>query len=124
MTASSKPAALQFKPEDRVGRVKAVDTSRVLIEVEDPSLITRVGIGNLIAVRGATEREFLIGMTERVTRSLRDAMLDDDDGDTAELPLTPHPEDIIRVVLVGTYRTVDGEKPNVFKRGADSFPQI
>jgi uncharacterized protein len=87
-------------------------------------LITRVGIGNLVAVRGATEREFLIGMTERVTRSLRDAMLEQDDDYATELPLAPHPEDIIRVVLVGSYRTVDGAKSNVFKRGADSFPQI
>lgn len=124
MTASTQPAALQFKNDDRVGRVKAVDTSRVLIEVQDSALITRVGIGNLVAVRGATEREFLIGMTERVTRSLRDAMLDQDEDYATELPLTPHPEDIIRVVLVGTYRTVDGAKSNVFKRGADSFPQI
>lgn len=118
------PAALQFKPDDCVGRVKAVDTSRVLIEVQDPSLITRVGIGNLVAVRGATEREFLIGMTERVTRSLRESMLDEDEGDGTELPITPQPEDIIRVVLVGTYRTVEGDRRNVFKRGADSFPQI
>lgn len=124
MTKTRQPAALQFKDDDRVGRVKAVDTSRVLIEVQDSSLITRVGIGNLIAVRGATEREFLIGMIERVTRSLRDAMLEQDDEYPTELPLTPHPEDIIRVVLVGTYRTIDGEKSNVFKRGADSFPQI
>jgi len=124
MTSPTQPAALQFKEDDRVGRVKAVDTSRVLIEVQDSALITRVGIGNLVAVRGATEREFLIGMTERVTRSLRDAMLEQDDDYATELPLTPHPEDIIRVVLVGTYRTVDGTKSNVFKRGADSFPQI
>jgi uncharacterized protein len=123
-TTTPTPAALQFKAEDRIGRVKAVDTSRVLIEVLDATLITRVGIGNLIAVRGATEREFLIGITERVTRSLREAMLEDEDGEATELPLTPHPEDIIRVVLVGTYRTVEGEKRNVFKRGADSFPQI
>jgi hypothetical protein len=123
MTTSGQPAALQFNLDDRIGRVIAVDTSRVLIEVQDASLITRVGIGNLVAVRGTTEREFLIGMTERVTRSLRDAMLDDDGEDT-EIPLTPHPEDIVRVVLVGTYRTVEGEKRNVFKRGADSFPQI
>lgn len=125
MTSSKNSAALQFKPEDRIGSVKAVDTSRVLVEVQDASLITRVGIGNLVAVRGTTEREFLIGMTERVTRSVRDAMLDsNEDDDATEIALAPKPEDIVRVVLVGTYRTVDGDKSNVFKRGADAFPQI
>jgi hypothetical protein len=124
MKKSTQTAAILFKDDDRVGRVKAVDTSRVLIEVLDSALITRVGIGNLVAVRGATEREFLIGMTDRVTRSLRDAMLEEDNDYGSEFPLAPQPEDIIRIVLVGTYRTVDGERSNVFKRGADSFPQI
>jgi len=31
---------------------------------------------------------------------------------------------MIRVTLIGTFRTVDGTRTNTFKRGADSFPQI
>lgn len=124
MTTPRPAVALQFDSDDRIGSVKGVDSSRVLIEVQNVSLITRVGIGNLIAVKGTTEREFLIGLIERVTRSLREAVLDDDDGDFTEVSLAPSPEDIVRVVLVGTYRTVDGDRSNVFKRGADSFPQI
>jgi hypothetical protein len=34
------------------------------------------------------------------------------------------PDDSIRVVLLGTYRTIEGAHHNRFKRGADSFPQI
>ena len=34
------------------------------------------------------------------------------------------PADLVRGVLIGTYRVVDGEKKNTFKRGADTFPQI
>ncbi len=117
-------AALQFKDTDRIGRVAAVDTSKILIEVHEPTLMTRLGVGHLVAVKGATEREFLIGITERVTRTTRDEMLGEDSeaGDT--LTLEPRPEDVIRAVLVGTYRTVHGDEKNKFKRGADSFPQI
>jgi DNA helicase HerA-like ATPase len=104
--------------------VAAVDTSRVSIDVSNSVLLTRIGIGNLIAVRGSTEREYLIAVTERVTRSMRDEF-------TAELPeegedseLVSVPTDLVRGALIGTFRTVDGDKKNTFKRGADSFPQI
>ena len=119
----SEPA-LQFSDNDRLGRVAAVDTSRVLIRAQDPALVARVGVGTLLAIRGATEREYLIGMTERVTRQLQDEMLDEDAQPAGEITLAPQPYDVIRAVLVGTFRTVDGDKANVFKRGADSFPQI
>ena len=117
-------AALEFQSEDRIGKVSSVDTSKVLIDVEDPKLMTRIGVGNLVAVRGATEREFLIGMTERVTRSLREGMPDDAIEDKEVISLGAQPEDLIRIVLVGTYKTVSGSENDAFKRGADSFPQI
>ncbi len=40
------------------------------------------------------------------------------------MQIVSQPSDLIRVVLIGTFRTVDGSKTNTFKRGADSFPQI
>jgi hypothetical protein len=122
MTAT--PAALQFVEADLLGRVSSVDTSRVAIDVSNSVLLTRIGIGNLIAIKGSTEREFLIAITERVTRSLSDALPDELPTDGDELPLTAVPTDTVRGALIGTYRTVDGEKKNTFKRGADSFPQI
>lgn len=116
--------ALQFTETDLIGRIAAVDTSRVLIDVQNPSLLTRVGIGNLIAIRGATEREFLIALTERANRSLRESLPDSlstsEEGDA----LVVAPIDLLRAALIGTFRTVDGAKKNTFKRGADSFPQI
>lgn len=122
MTAT--PAALQFAEADLLGRVSSVDTSRVAIDVSNSVLLTRIGIGNLIAIKGSTEREFLIAITERVTRSLSDALPDELTADGDDLPLTAVPSDTVRGALIGTFRTVDGEKKNTFKRGADSFPQI
>lgn len=117
-------AALQFVDGDKIGRVAAVDTSRVAIDVSNSSLLTRIGIGQLVAIRGATEREYLIAMAERVTRSLRDQLpsIEDAGEDTTSLSIAP--VDSVQAVLIGTFRTVDGDKVNTFKRGADSFPQI
>lgn len=122
MTAT--PAALQFTDAELLGKVASVDTSRVSVDVSNSVLLTRIGIGNLIAIRGSTEREYLIAITERVTRSLRDALPEELPEGDEEVLLAAVPTDLVRGALIGTFRTVDGVKKNTFKRGADSFPQI
>ncbi|UPG94356.1 ATP-binding protein [Luteibacter aegosomatissinici] len=118
-----KEVALQFADESKVGVVDAVDTSRVSISVSNSDLLTRVGIGQLIAIRGATESELLIAITERVTRSLREGLASpSDDSEDPSLDLVT--VDAIQAALIGIYRSVDGTNANTFKRGADSFPQI
>ncbi|KWF87869.1 ATP-binding protein [Burkholderia cepacia] len=117
-------AALQFSDDDEIGRVASVDTSRVAVDVTNSSLLTRIGIGQLIAVRGMTEREYLIAMTERVTRSMREELPNSEEpGDDGGL-LETVANDWIQAILIGTFRTIEGPNANTFKRGADSFPQI
>lgn len=119
-----KGAALEFSEADLLGKVASVDTSRVAIDVSNSVLMTRTGIGSLIAIRGSTEQEYLIAITERVMRSLRDELPEDLSDPDEDLILASVPTDVVRGALIGTFRTVDGEKKNTFKRGADSFPQI
>lgn len=121
---SDTPAALQFTEAELLGKVASVDTSRVAVDVSNSVLLTRIGIGGLIAIRGSTEREYLIAITERVTRSLRDELPEESPESDEDLMLASVPTDLLRGALIGTFRTVDGEKKNTFKRGADSFPQI
>ena len=119
------PAALQFKDIDPLGKVASVDTSRVAIDVSDSVLLTRIGIGNLLAIRGTTEQEFLIAIVERVTRTMQEELQEPAQGEAEDvLQYSQSPRDLVRGALIGTFRTVDGEKHNTFKRGADSFPQI
>ena len=101
-------AALQFQDGDRLGRVAAVDTSRVLISVENHQHMTTIAVGNLIAIQGRTAAEFLIGIVERATRSVSEKLLLDETADDGSIPLGESQEDLIKAVLIGTYRTVDG----------------
>jgi uncharacterized protein len=117
-------AALQFSDPDKLGRVASVDTSHVAVDVANSVLLTRIGIGQLVAIRGATEREYLIAMTERVTRSTRDELPPASDHGNDSGLLATVPTDVLQGVLIGTFRTIEGAKANTFKRGADSFPQI
>ena len=115
---------ITFDDNHLVGRVASVDTSRVYIDVENHSLLTRISVANLIAVQGSTLQEYLIAITERVTRQIaEEAVLSEEDKE-GNIPVEETQKDMVQVVLVGTFRTVEGEKKNVFKRGADSFPQI
>ncbi len=112
-----------FTEADLIGRVASVDTSRVMVAVTNSSLVTRIGIGNLIAIKGTTEFEYLIAITERVTRTLREDLPDIISAEE-DLNLDIVPTDLLRAILIGTFRLIDGSKVNTFKRGADSFPQI
>ncbi|WP_107879710.1 ATP-binding protein [Neisseria animaloris] len=115
---------LNFKEDDRLGRVVTVDTSRVLISVEEHQQMTSIAVGNLIAIRGRTASEYLIGIIERVTRSISEKLLLEETSDNGEIPLGESQDDFIKAVLIGTYKAVDGSLSNTFKRGADCFPQI
>ena len=116
-------AALAFATSDHIGRVVSVDTSRVLINVSDSVLLTSVGIGQLLAIKGTTQQEYLIAITEKVTRTLGLELSPEAETGEDET-LSTVPTDLMRAALIGTFRTVEGDKRNTFKRGADSFPQI
>ena len=115
---------LTFDAPSKLGKVASVDTSRVLIAVENAALLPRASVGSLVAIQGTTAQEFLIGMTERVTRQLREETARPDPMAPTTLAMEVVPDDALRVVLLGTYRTIEGTIRNRFKRGADSFPQI
>lgn len=116
--------ALKFTPAERIGRIASVDTNRVYIDVQDHALLTRVLVGNLIGVTGRTADEFLIGITQRVTREVREEILLQQEDAAGNVPFGEAKVDTILAVLVGTFRAVQGSRRNVFKRGADTFPQI
>ena len=115
---------LTFDAPSMLGKVASVDTSRVLIAVENAALLPRAAVGSLVAIQGTIAQEFLIGMTERVTRQLREQTAQPDPMAPTTLAVEVVPDDSLRAVLLGTYRTIEGTVRNRFKRGADSFPQI
>lgn len=120
----SDAPTLTFDAASNLGKVVSVDTSRVLIAVENAALLPRAAVGSLVAIQGTTAQEFLIGMTERVTRQLREQTAQPDPMVPTTLAMEVVPDDALRAVLLGTYRTIEGTVRNRFKRGADSFPQI
>ena len=125
-TVAMTNTVIDFGSEPVLGKVARVDTNRVTIVGSDPALVTRVSVGDLVAVQGSLATEFLISIVDRVVRDTEDRLslddVDDDEEEVAQLLVTER--DLLRLVLVGTYRTVEGSQHNTFKRGADSFPKL
>jgi hypothetical protein len=117
-------AIMTFDAIKPIGRVMSVDTMRIFIDVDDHELLKSVMVGNLVAVQGGTGHQYLISIVERITRLPSDtiAPVESDEDDT--LPQSEDLQDTIRAILVGTYRSKDGDGGPTFKRGADSCPQI
>lgn len=118
------PQTLKFPDDAILGRAFRIDTSSVWAEATSPDHLTRVGVGSLIAFQGANASEYLVGVLDRVTRDLQDEALTEDETTLGDAPVETRQRDLFRVVLLGTYRTVDGTKRNTFKRGADSYPLV
>jgi len=117
-------AVMSFESTVPIGRVMSVDTMRVFIHVDDHELLKKVMVGNLIAVQGSTGHQFLISIVERITRLPEDIIEASKAPDDETLPQPEQIQDTIRAVLVGTYRSKEGDAGPSFKRGADSCPQI
>lgn len=117
-------SVLEFPREAALGRVFRVDTTSVWAEGLDHERLTRIGVGSLIALQGPSSSEFLVGMLDRVTRDLQEEALLDEMSPEGDVPAEIRQRDLLRVVLLGTYRTVDGTRKNTFKRGADSYPLV
>lgn len=115
---------MSFESAVPIGRVMSVDTMRVFIHVDDHELLKKVMVGNLIAVQGSTGHQFLVSIVERITRLPGDIIEVSGAPDDDTAPQPEQMQDTIRAVLVGTYRSKDGDTGPSFKRGADSCPQI
>lgn len=116
--------ALDFPPETALGRVFRVDTASVWAEALDHERLTRIAVGSLVAFQSSNPSEFLIGTLDRVTRDLQEEAAFDEMDPELDVPVEMRQRDLLRVVLLGTYRVVDGTRKNTFKRGADSYPLV
>lgn len=117
-------SALKFSHGLALGRVFRVDTASVWAEAIDHEKLTRIAVGSFIAFQGSNSSEYLVGLLDRVTRDLQDEALIADADDDGNVPFEARQRDLLRVILLGTYREVDGTKRNTFKRGADSYPLV
>lgn len=106
-----------YTAEELLGTVESVDTSTVIIKVENDDKLRGLQVNHLIAIQSSKVGQHLIGLVSKIIR--KSAYSDP----TADLS----PElgfNIIKVILIGTHFDKDGERNNVFRRSLATIPTI
>lgn len=109
----------KFKDEEALGKVASVDTTNVIVEVENVDQLKRLQVNHLAVLQSSRPGQHLIGLITQVTRKrgIEDIIDDGINDHTSELNLC-------RIALIGTMLDRDAEKENVFRRTLESVPEI
>lgn len=107
----------EYTPEELLGTVESVDTSIVIVKVENDDKLRGLQVNHLISIQSSKIGQHLIGLVSKIIR--KSAYSDP----TADLS----PEfgfNIIKVILIGTHFDRDAGKDNVFRRSLATIPTI
>lgn len=109
-------SVLDFSEFKAFGKVQSVDTSSVVVKVDDTNQLSNLQVNHFVAIRSTKTSQFLIGLVNKIMRKFEiNTEIEDDLISSA---------DIVRINLVGTFLDKDGTKKNVFKRTLESVPEI
>ena len=106
-----------YLPEELLGTVESVDTSTVVIRVENDDKLRGLQVNHLITIQSSKVGQHLIGLVSKI---IRKSAYSDATADIApELGFN-----IIKVILIGTHFDRDGDRENVFRRSLATIPTI
>jgi uncharacterized protein len=108
-----------FRDEDALGRVASVDTTNVILDVENIDQLKRLQVNHLAVLQSSRPGQHLIGLITQVTRKrgIEDIADDGISEKVSELNLC-------KIALIGTMLDRDGDRENVFRRTLESVPEI
>jgi len=113
---------LDFKDDESLGKIIAVDTATVTVRVDELERLKRIQVNRLTAIRSSKAGQNLIGIVSRITRKAgNEAAIEGSEED----PEAALPENnLVRIALIGTLVDKVGLKENVFKRTLETVPEI
>ncbi|MDN5341527.1 MAG: hypothetical protein PWP28_402 [Oceanotoga sp.] len=106
-----------YESEYAIGTVNSVDTSTVVISVEDDSKLKQLQVNHLLVIRSSKTSQHLIAIVSKI---LRKSMIEQISDEEQQVVV----ENIIKATLIGTHVDKVGTKDNVFKRTLESVPEI
>lgn len=113
---------LDFKDDESLGKIIAVDTATVTVRVDELERLKRIQVNRLTAIRSSKAGQNLIGIVSRITRKAGDEAAIDGAEEDPEAALPEN--NLVRVALIGTLVDKEGLKENVFKRTLETVPEI
>lgn len=113
---------LDFKDDESLGKIIAVDTATVTVRVDELERLKRIQVNRLTAIRSSKAGQHLIGIVSRITRKAGDEGAIDGAEQDPEAALPEN--NLVRVALIGTLVDKEGLRENVFKRTLETVPEI
>lgn len=108
-----------FKDEEALGKVSSVDTTNVIVDVENVDQLKRLQVNHLAVLQSSRPGQHLIGLITQVTRKRGiEGLVNEGINDQ------PSELNLCRIALIGTMLDRDGAKENVFRRTLESVPEI
>lgn len=107
----------EYAPDELLGTVESVDTSTVIVKVENDDKLRGLQVNHLISIQSSKIGQHLIGLVSKI---IRKSAYSDPVADIS-------PEfgfNIIKVILIGTHFDRDAGKDNVFRRSLATIPTI
>ena len=65
-------AIFQFEESTKIGTVFSVDTSTLIVKVEELEKLRKLQVNHLIAIKSSKAGQHLIGIINRITRKVSD----------------------------------------------------
>lgn len=106
-----------YAPEELLGTVESVDTSTVIVKVDNDNKLRGLQVNHLISIQSSKVGQHLIGLVSKIIR--KSAYSDTDVDVSPEFGFN-----IIKVILIGTHFDKDGSRENVFRRSLATIPTI
>lgn len=106
-----------FSDSDALGKVSSVDTSTVIIDIDDCEKLKRLQVNRLAVLQSSKPGQHLIGLISQVTRKKLITNHDESEDE-------PNEQNLCKVALIGSLLDAEGVKRNVFRRTLESVPEI
>lgn len=115
-------STFNYRDEDALGTVSVVDTATVVIRVADVERLRRLQVNRLVLLQSSRPGEHLIGMVQKIVRSLKEMnpIEEDELNETDSL----QEENVVRVALIGTHIDRKGAEKDLFRRTLETVPEI
>ena len=106
-----------YAPEELLGTVESVDTSTVIVKIENDDKLRGLQVNHLVSIQSSKVNQHLIGLVSKIIRKPMDSDFDTD--------MQPEfSSNIIKVILIGTHFDREGENTNIFRRSLSTVPTI
>ena len=113
-----------FSDSEALGSVVSVDTATVIVRVDNLEQLRRMQVNRLIALQSSKAGQHLIGIIQKITRSIDDAAIKIEASAIDDTELSMPERNLVRIALIGTVIDKVGKEENVFRRTLETVPEI